>query len=96
MYTLIDSEKYILSEFENNRLLPLWSATQFAENSKLNGWENLEVKEIGIDFFEEELVDLITRNNYLLNIFPIGNATGFVVEINEFVRDLNEELENYK
>jgi hypothetical protein len=32
-------------------------------------------------------------DNFLINVFPIYERTGFVVNLDEFTRDLNEELE---
>ncbi len=40
-------------------------------------------------------MSFIIENEYLINVFPIGNKTGFVVNINEFIKDLNDELEWY-
>jgi len=36
------------------------------------------------------------ENNYLINVFPMNNKTGFVVSLEEFERDLSEELKNYE
>ena len=40
--------------------------------------------------------DLIIReNDFLINVFPT-NKTGFVVTLDEFIRDLKDELKNYE
>ena len=41
------------------------------------------------------MVDFINENNFLMNIFPINNKTVFVVSLDEFIRDLNIELERF-
>lgn len=95
-YTLLNSENdYAISELENHFLIPFWSAKEFAESCLIENWKNYKITEIALDDFEEKIIDFLNENNYLMNIFPIENKTGFIVDVNEFVRDLNDELENY-
>ncbi len=95
-YTLIDNNgNYILSQLDNERLLPLWSAKEHAELCKFNGWEKLTIKELNLNDLEEEIIDFIVDSNCLINVFPINEKTGFVVSLQEFTRDLNDELKNY-
>lgn len=95
-YTLVDSEgKYVLSELDNEKLFPIWSAGEFAELCLTDGWESLAIKKLDLDDFENEIIDFIADENSLINVFPLYDKTGFVVTLNEFARDLNEELKNY-
>jgi len=95
-YTLVDSVgKYILSELDNEKLFPIWSAKEFAELCLTDGWESLAIKKLDLDDLENEIIDFIADENSLLNVFPVYDKTGFVVTLNEFARDLNEELKNY-
>ena len=95
-YTLLNSENdYAISELENHFLIPFWSAKEFAESCLIENWKTYKITEITLDDFEEKIIDFLNENNYLMNIFPIENKTGFIVDVNEFVRDLNDELENY-
>ncbi|MGL5233625.1 MAG: DUF2750 domain-containing protein, partial [Empedobacter falsenii] len=68
---------------------------EFAELTKNDGWENCEVLELTFDDFEETLFDYIDENNLLINVFPT-DKTGFVVNLEEFARDLKDELEQYQ
>lgn len=95
-YTLLNSENdYAISELENHFLIPFWSAKEFAESCLIDDWKTFKITEISLDDFEEKMIDFLNENNYLMNMFPIENKTGFIVDVNEFVRDLNDELENY-
>ena len=95
-YTLLNSENdYAISELENHFLIPFWSAKEFAESCLIDNWKTFKITEISLDDFEEKMIDFLNENNYLMNMFPIENKTGFIVDVNEFVRDLNDELENY-
>lgn len=90
-YTLIDNKGlYAISEIDENNLFPLWSDKEYAELCRVSGWEGYSVQEHTL----EDLNDIL-KLGYLLNIFPVYDRTGFVVDSEEFTRDLNEELENY-
>jgi len=96
MYSLKSLEgNWAISEVETSKLFPLWSAKEFAEQCLVSGWAGFEVEEIDMDVFEDELLDFIHSQGYLLNVFPVGASTGFVVDINEFAKDLSEEMKNY-
>ncbi|MDN4014999.1 DUF2750 domain-containing protein [Chryseobacterium gambrini] len=95
-FTLVnDNGDFVVSELENEKLLPLWSAKEYAELCKINGWEEFTIKELNLDDLENEVIDFIVDNNCLINVFPVYENTGFVVNLQEFTRDLSEELKNY-
>lgn len=96
MYSLKSPEgNWAISEVEAAKLFPLWSASEFAEQCSVSGWVGFKVEKIDMDAFEEELLDFIHSQGYFLNIFPVGDNTGFVVDIVEFAKDLSEEMKNY-
>ncbi len=96
MYTLVnDAGNLVLSEIEDKYLLPFWSAQVYAELNIANEWEKYTVKKVTLEEFEDDYIDMIVENNYLINIFPIDNKTGFVVDVNEFARDLADEMQKY-
>lgn len=91
LYTLFDNNgEYAISEIDGNNLIPLWSDKEYAELCKVSGWEDCSIKELML-----EDLNNILKLGYLLNVFPVYDRTGFVVDSEEFARDLNEELENY-
>ena len=96
LYTIKrDNETIAISDLDDEKLIPFWSAKQFAELNITDEWNEFYVEEISLDDFENEIVDFINENKFLMNIFPINNKTGFVVSLDEFIRDLNVELENF-
>ena len=96
LYTIKrDNETIAISDLDDEKLIPFWSAKQFAELNITDEWNEFYVEEISLDEFENEMVDFINENNFLMNIFPINNKTGFVVSLDEFIRDLNIELERF-
>ena len=96
LYTIKrDNETIAISDLDDEKLIPFWSAKQFAELNITDEWNEFYVEEISLDDFENEMVDFINENNFLMNIFPTNNKTGFVVSLDEFIRDLNIELERF-
>jgi len=87
--------EYALSEVDNNILFPLWSAKEYAELCLVSGWENFSIKEISLETFENSIIDFLNEKNILLNVFPVNDKIGFVVDLNEFALDLHEELKKY-
>lgn len=96
MYTLVNEVGDLaLSEIEDKFLLPFWSAQAYAELNIADEWQKYTVKKVTLEEFENNYIDMIVGNNYLINIFPINNKTGFVVDVNEFARDLSDEMQKY-
>ena len=85
----------ITPEIENKILLPIWPAKEFVEICKINGWENCNVKEITLEEFENDIIDYISESGYLINVFPVLERTGFIVDLDEFAEDLSNELNKY-
>lgn len=97
LYSLKSKEgNYAISESENLYMFPMWSHKEFAQLNLDSGWENFEIIEISLDKLEKEIIPFISDNNYRINVFPLNNKTGFVVNIEEFRRDLDIELEDYQ
>jgi hypothetical protein len=96
LYSLKSLEgNWAVSTIDNKTLFPIWSATEFAENCATDGWEGFDVTEISLTQFQDNIIDFISDEAFLLNVFPVGRTTGFVVDLDEFVRDLKEELDKY-
>lgn len=94
-YTLLDeNNEFAISELDEHKLFPVWTDAEFAATCKVGGWENYTVQELSLDDLDEQVMVFISENSCLINVFPIFDRTGFVVTAHEFVRDLNEELEN--
>ena len=97
LYSLKSPEgNFAISEIDKHYMLPLWSHEEFAKLNLNAGWENFEIYEISLEKLEADIFSFILENNYLINVFPLNSKTGFVVNLEEFKRDLEEELENYQ
>jgi hypothetical protein len=85
-----------LSTIKEYTLYPLWSASEFAIQCVFGGWSEYKPLELSLQYFMEVILVKIENEKQLLNIFPVGDTTGFVVKPDEFLRDITEELENYE
>lgn len=96
MYTLVDENgTFAIADIENSAVLSVWSASEFAEENVVDEWRSFSVKEITLEEFEEEIIDMIEKNNWLMNVFSIKGKSGFIVDINEFAKDLSIEMQKY-
>ncbi len=85
-----------LSTIEDKTLISIWSEEDFIADSLNGNWKNHVPFKITLDDFENTIASIIVENDYLLSVFPLNGKTGFVVNVDEFIRDLNEELEQYQ
>ncbi|MEC5146506.1 DUF2750 domain-containing protein [Chitinophaga sp. 212800010-3] len=95
MYSLAENNNLAIAEIGDKKMLSLWSAAEYAQLSATGEWEGYEVMAISIDRFATEIIDLIDSEGYLLNIFSVGDKSGFIVDIKEFMKDLDDELGKY-
>lgn len=96
IYTLIDDNGDLaVADVDDSTVISFWSASEFAENNAVDEWSSFSVKEISLEEFEEEIIDVIEKNNWLINVFSAKDKSGFVVDINEFAKDLSIELQKY-
>ncbi|WP_286857287.1 MULTISPECIES: DUF2750 domain-containing protein [Sphingobacterium] len=72
-----------------------WPFPEYALLSAVKEWSDYSPKEITLDEFEEDVIDLIEHHNYLINVFSVDSKAGFVVNVKEFARDISDELEKY-
>jgi len=96
MYTLVNrSNEYALSEVEGNFFFSIWPFPEYALLSAVKEWSDYSPREITLDEFEEDVINLIEQNNYLINVFSVDSKAGFVVNVKEFARDMSDELKKY-
>lgn len=96
MYTVVDdSDNWAIADVEGTNVLSIWPAREYALENLFDEWKDFTVKEFTLEYFEDEIIDRIEENNYLLNVFSIKGKSGFVVDINEFARDLSDEMGKY-
>ena len=94
LWTIVDENKnYAISEIDDHSLISFWTAEEFILSNLNNGWENCKPLKLSLEDLDEELFEIIASENYLINVFPINGKSGFVVSLEEFKRDLDEELD---
>jgi len=97
VWCLKDEEgNYALSEIEDEVLFSLWSDVKFVENCLEDDWKDYTPVKLSLDELETIVFPIIKEKGYLIDVFPVPGKTGFIVDLDEFVRDLAEELENYE
>lgn len=96
MYSLHDKNEYFaLAAVGDRTVFSVWSAPEFALINAIGEWNTFSVKEISLEEFEDELIDKIEENQWLINVFSIKEKSGFVVDINEFAKDISDEMQKY-
>ena len=96
LWTLKNEEGDIaLASIEDKILISFWSDEDYAKLCKINEWQNYKYYSFNIEELENYFFKLVEEKGYLINIFPVNDKSGFVVNLKEFKRDLYNELENY-
>lgn len=103
---IADFEEYWLLENDNKDiafasvdekiLLPIWSAREFTIGCQQGVWVDYHPKVYSLEDLETSFLQKVDDLNALIDVFPVGGKSGFVVSNEEFVRDLNEELRKYE
>jgi len=96
-WTIVDDKGDLGVSIVNNKtLISVWTAEDFIKSTLKDNWKNHAPIKMTLDDFEELITPIILENNYLIAVFPVNNKSGFIVTFDEFVKDLNEELEQYE
>ncbi|WP_276132893.1 DUF2750 domain-containing protein [Polluticoccus soli] len=96
LYSLKKGDEWALADVEDNVLFSLWPAAVYATREATSGWAGYEAKAISLEEFENTLLPLITKAGCMFNVFSVDGKLGFIVDREEFLRDLGEELEKYE
>jgi hypothetical protein len=96
MYSLCNRDaEFVQSNVQNHILIPLWPFEEYADMCRTHDWKDSVITEISLSIFESKIASIVRENSFLLNVFPVNFKTGFVVNLNEFNRDIADELEKY-
>ena len=98
MWTLgVDNHTFAIQKIKEDCLLPIWSSKEFAILFGSTFMKEYSCIPISLGNFEENIIDIICKNGYLLNIFPTQiEEIGKVVGINSFSKDLSKALNEYE
>ncbi|WP_223560445.1 DUF2750 domain-containing protein [Chryseobacterium lathyri] len=93
LWTIVDEDgDYAISEVDEFSLITFWPAEEFVSLDLQEDWEDCTPLKLTLDDLRDNIFDVINSENYLINVFPVNGTSGFVVNLEEFSRDLNEEL----
>ena len=97
LWTLgVDNQTFAIQKSGEDYLLPIWSSKEFAIIFGSTFMKEYNCFPISLDNFEENIIDIICENGYLLNVFPTKTEEiGKVVGINVFSKDLSAALSEY-
>lgn len=86
---------YAIIPYSNTYLFPVWSACQYCE--RCIDVSTMQCVEISLGQFVNEIIDLISRYEWELAVFPLSNGDyGKITTLNEFCKSLKSALEDYQ
>lgn len=94
LYVLQDvSDELAYGEVDGHVVLPVWPSQASASQNTVEGWAKHKPKGYAIgDFF-----DLIgEQDGFLISVYPLESKSGFILSVEEFMRDLIVELRKYE
>lgn len=96
LWTLIDENgNFALFEVEHTTVISFWPEEHFIESNLTPDWIDCIPFKLDMDALEETVIPFIRQNKHQINIFPVDAKIGHIVALNDFVTDINRELENY-
>lgn len=97
IYVLKDEHSQLAyGDIDGHLVIPIWPSLIMANGNAVEQWDNFSGHSYSIeDFFklferEEKNVEL------LISLYPINGESGFVMSLEEFMRDLLIELRKYE
>lgn len=98
LWTIISSDgSYCLIAGNGCQMFPIWPFKEYAEIYLGGKTVEFDVVSIDLNKFENEVIDIICDNNFPIAVFPVSDEdTGYIIDLDTFVKDLSVELENYQ
>lgn len=87
--------KWAEAHLNKHKLISLWSAKEFAELLIEGPWEGFFPEKMSLEDFYYTLKKNYNGEDFLINVFSKPSKTGFIVDLDEFKRDILEELDKY-
>ncbi len=96
LWTIVDeNEDYAISSVDGKTLISFWSAEEFISSNLDGEFSDCKPIKLSLNDLADNVLDYIGEHGHLINVFPINGRSGFIVDLEEFSRDLSEELKNY-
>jgi hypothetical protein len=90
------SDGWALASTDNGQqVFPMWPAKEYAEACAKNEWQGYEPKVFSLDDLMGELLPKLKKDGVLPGIFFTPVSKGVTPTVDQFINDLNIELENY-
>lgn len=81
---------------QNDVVLPLWPAQEYAQLCSKNDWEGYKPKAISLDEFMEEMLPDLKEKKILPCIFYLATDKGVIPEAEKLLEDLRTEMRLYE
>lgn len=92
-----EDNDFVIQAYDEECLLPMWSSREYAQAFCVGDFKDSICKAVTLDFFVDSIIDVISENNLLIDVFPTQQeGRGKVVDLNTFAEDLNKYLEDYE
>ena len=92
------NEGFNMFELENGgSLIYVWPPIVLEMDSNCEE-ESTEIASVTLEYFVENILPAIIEHNSQIDVFPLfenGYTHGRIVDVNTFIEDLNERLEDY-
>ncbi|MES2702519.1 MAG: DUF2750 domain-containing protein [Bacteroidota bacterium] len=95
LFTIRGDEGWAILYVDDRPVYSLWPSEQIATATNAGIIDGSIISEISLDVFLNTVIPELKDKGILINVFPVDNKSGFVVEIDEIVRDIAEEEANY-
>lgn len=96
MYSLLDKDGlWKTGVVDGKETFLIWSAKEYVLPFLTGLRESCAIRKITIQEFTTDIMEYLNNNRLLINVFAVENSGGSVVTVDQFITDLNKEMDNY-
>ncbi|PIT61197.1 DUF2750 domain-containing protein [Snodgrassella alvi] len=95
---VLDDDGFALSgrNDDNNEVIILWPACEYAANCAIDDWKNYKPKALSLDYIMNELLPELSAKGTQVGIFSVPTLSNTpVVDAKSLLLDLERECSNY-
>jgi hypothetical protein len=95
---VLDDDGFALSgrNDDNNEVIILWPAREYAANCAIDDWKNYKPKALSLDYIMNELLPELSAKGTQVGIFSVPTLSNTpVVDAKSLLLDLERECSNY-
>jgi len=94
VWGLAEDQGWIMSEINDQSVLPIWPYKSIASISKRSAWETTEPQAISLEYFVYQTSQLLIDNQIGVEVAPTLDQPGRIVEPKEFFNTLENLMES--